>query len=862
MRFIKIRALISGAVGAMIVLSVLFSLFMSADVYANGSLAVTLNPDQGNKVTVTANRVEHIGGLENTFNLNYDSGAKKWRSGEIPNTDDGFGGECSTNRTRFDIEVRDKDGNLLGEQSNVLICEPFPQPPVEITINVVSTGDVKEFGGIKGELWTKSLNPEEGNVRCQGHSTARVTGPTNKSVDVKSNGTFTTGKTLKPGTYTLTGFCRRNGEADVEYKIDNISVKKNQIRNLDVILASEEQGGGKPTGNKKNEIECQGGALGWIICPVITLVQGVVDFAKESIIIPFLETKPLETGDNPVHNSWRNFRNLANVLLIPVFFVIIFSQALSLNIDAYTIKKILPKLVAATIFIQFSYFIAAAMVDITNVLGNGLGQLVVGSFTGTNLGDVAAQGPSGFLQGLTVAGLVVAGLAAIFSGLVFALIIPLFLAVVAVILTLVFRQLIIILAAVLAPIAFAAWILPNTEKVFKLWWDSFLKALMMYPIIVLLFAVGAVAAQVLVGDVEFVDNEGIGAEAIRDVAALAAVIAPLALIPFTFKLGGTGLSAIAGGINKFRGVGVGKLKESREKPKPGGLRERAQRYKQRTGAGATRLGRVPGAGVIARPGIGFGKGSQSRAVMEFNASKADASKKLEEQGLMDPRLLNHFAQVGHSRSAYNNRIAQLESGGDEDKVMAQQLRSMSNYVGRSDVQAAALSKAAEFGAADEEAFTQVGEALRGNRALQASAIGEAAFKARERSLANSAWTVKPEGGVEKDPARLYDNIVKVKGSDLANQPDLGKPFEAEDEMTELQKATKHVLDGGIDAKVPGASETLKRNLQSALGPFSDASAQTKATIAKLVGQPKEPTQKVEITNPPRRPGPGTGPGRT
>src|SRR5690606_17064935 len=60
---------------------------------------------------------------------------------------------------------------------------------------------------------------------------------------------------------------------------------------------------------------------------------------------------------------------------------------------------------------------------------------------------------------------------------------------------LVFRQVIIMLLVVTAPVAIVCWILPNTEKVWKMWWDFFSKALIVFPIIALFIAGGRVIAE-------------------------------------------------------------------------------------------------------------------------------------------------------------------------------------------------------------------------------------------------------------------------------------------------------------------------------------------------------------------------------
>src|SRR6185437_15899268 len=95
----------------------------------------------------------------------------------------------------------------------------------------------------------------------------------------------------------------------------------------------------------------------------------------DAIIAPFLHVTPLTTtlkggGTNPTYTIWQNMRNVAAVMLILVFFAIIFGTAL--GFDNYTIKKSLPHLVAGAILMPLSWYICAVMIDIGNILGQGL----------------------------------------------------------------------------------------------------------------------------------------------------------------------------------------------------------------------------------------------------------------------------------------------------------------------------------------------------------------------------------------------------------------------------------------------------------------------------------------------------------
>ena len=55
--------------------------------------------------------------------------------------------------------------------------------------------------------------------------------------------------------------------------------------------------------------------------------------------------------------------------------------------------------------------------------------------------------------------------------------------------TLILRKAIILALVLVSPVAFALYCLPNTEKYFKKWWDFLVQTLIVYPIVVVIFAV-------------------------------------------------------------------------------------------------------------------------------------------------------------------------------------------------------------------------------------------------------------------------------------------------------------------------------------------------------------------------------------
>lgn len=247
-------------------------------------------------------------------------------------------------------------------------------------------------------------------------------------------------------------------------------------------------------------------------------------------------------------------------------------------LNAYSIKKILPRLVIAAIAINLSYYFMVIAIDITNLIGDGIADLITlpfryadppmeswdpgdlskiiisvagaliafkairGLFNSASLARGAGQ------QGGTTTGARAALSNAFdgFSAFLLSIALPIFLIIVAILIVLTIRLGLIVGLAISAPVAFAAMILPSTEGIFKKWWKLFTTTLMIYPIVMTLFALGRVGTYIF-GNI---DGQTIGG--LTGVLAVVAQFIPLALIPFAFKLAGGTIGAIGNFIDGKR----------------------------------------------------------------------------------------------------------------------------------------------------------------------------------------------------------------------------------------------------------------------------------------------------------------------
>jgi hypothetical protein len=262
---------------------------------------------------------------------------------------------------------------------------------------------------------------------------------------------------------------------------------------------------GNPGGGKIDIQKCRGGMLGYIICPVISLIENVAA-GIEAVMSEMLAVNPLQApgpgqseASSNIYKSWDNMRNLANVAFVLAFFAVIFSQATSIGISSYGIKKLLPRLVMVVIACNLSFYICAFAIDIFNILGVGVATLfaVIGGNGSAGTVEVG-NGTAGVIIGLFSIGII--GTVAAWGTIAVELIpflIMFLLAILATFLVLIARQIIMILLVIISPIAIVASLLPGTKGWFKKWYDTYLALLVMYPMVIALFAGSRLASAVV-----------------------------------------------------------------------------------------------------------------------------------------------------------------------------------------------------------------------------------------------------------------------------------------------------------------------------------------------------------------------------
>ncbi len=316
-------------------------------------------------------------------------------------------------------------------------------------------------------------------------------------------------------------------------------------------------------------VTCEGsvGTMGWVICPVIRITYEGFNFLVTNVLEDgLLRIDIMGDGEEELRAAWAGFRTLANLLFVLAFFAIIYAEATGRvgMLETFSATRMLPKIAISVMGIQLSYFICAYLIGLFNDLGEGVTAIVLAPVQGfdtfeltfTDFGDgnffgLDAEIGEGFVDSfIGIAAVAVVGwiayivLETVLIMAVFGLALMFF--------TLILRKILIVALTVTSPIAFAAWVLPGTDRVFKLWWDSLIKSLAMYPLIMLFIASGQLVGRLAVaGDASFIDS----------MVSIIATFAPLFLIPATFRLAGAAVATVGGFIGGMTEKGKGDMRD-------------------------------------------------------------------------------------------------------------------------------------------------------------------------------------------------------------------------------------------------------------------------------------------------------------
>lgn len=254
-----------------------------------------------------------------------------------------------------------------------------------------------------------------------------------------------------------------------------------------------------PGGDTEKTCESEGGALAWLGCGLLRLIDGAIYGLDNAIsTLLFVESSKF---DNPqVEGAWGTLRNIALLIIVPMMLFMVIGTAVGFGpFDAYTVRKALPRMVIAVMFIVLSLEITQFGVQLSNAVGSGISNLIFSAVPADqkieNLTDLFSSKDTYIFTGLTAGvGAIAVGSAALTLGVVFSFALVTLVALLVGFIVLTMRQVIIIMLITLAPLAILSWIFPGNDKPWNIWKTTFIAMLMMYPLIMLLIVSGRFVA--------------------------------------------------------------------------------------------------------------------------------------------------------------------------------------------------------------------------------------------------------------------------------------------------------------------------------------------------------------------------------
>jgi hypothetical protein len=502
--------------------------------------------------------------------------------------------------------------------------------------------------------------------------------PAYKSAQTRYNGRVFCESSPQSFTGSVLAACINGAvnKSNVTYCADNYAVAA-ELSACGVGHSATIQNIPSPSGSPGNaKSSCAIENIGWIVCPVVNFLAGMADGAFGFLANNFLQTNTslVDTSDkNGTYVAWSYMRTFANVAFVIVFLIIIFSQLVGVGVSNYGVKKLLPRMVVAVILVNISFFISQLAVDVSNILGFSIKNVFDSISTSINTSSIqtalqasnspignstTGQGFSGVVGTVLVIGTATAAGYALIST-----VIPVLLAAVIALLMILFilvaRQAIIVLLIVVSPLAFVAFLLPNTENLFKQWRKMLTVMLLLFPIIALVFGASTLASHILGS--AFNDNNGISGDTnnmFGQIIAAAILVVPLFAVPLILKKALDGIPALGQMTSKFAGRANGnvgkRINESYKNSLAGvgrsnRLRARDEFFRKKTakrisGGGFTGVAAGIAAGGLSNLGITAKQRAQRDAVRN-NARAVVAGSESEELKQASLALENELAKI-------------------------------------------------------------------------------------------------------------------------------------------------------------------------------------------------------------------------
>ena len=523
-----------------------------------------------------------------------------------------------------------------------------------------------------------------------------------------------------------------------------------------------------PEEKEEDQENCKIDYIGWFICPIVNTLASMSEGARAQLInMLTVDAKSIlgDTSDGSVYSYWSKIRDYANILFVVFFLFVIYSQMTGYGLDNYGIKRMLPKLIVGVIVVNASFYICGLLVDLSNVVGSSAFNFVSTAAVGDIPAGDWSNSDSGWINKIAAGALILTvgyfALAAVISMLLFVVITA-----VTTIFLLGVREAIIIMCIVLSPLAFVAMIMPNTEGLYKKWWSAFKAALMVYPMVGLVYGASNLAARILGSGLKESDI------IMQSIVALL-VFAPLLIVPKLVRSAVEiiGIGGAVAWLNKKMNKGRDRLTD-----KVGKWRENkltSQFGKHRREKAQLRNAQIRGGTYRGKGGIANFRNWRSAANRRLNAKSGDFGQKRKLAGSAAALAEdNERMKAANAWIADNNmssdRLAEIATGFTKNAkgdIVPVDLKGISSYQRRAAMQALAPHMTSKQASDLAEASASFGDASLQKEA--ANAIAESGAK-KAPWLGGKQLEAIRQGTYNEEEA-MGDYIKnKASGSGLAN----------------------------------------------------------------------------------------------
>lgn len=385
--------------------------------------------------------------------------------------------------------------------------------------------------------------------------------------------------------------------------------KQTYLANKYLDCLAEVLGVERPSNEKPPEEDSEQNAtcaipdVGWLMCQAMEFVGWITDKAFD-VLSNMLEVEPLKEQvageDSKLYAAWKVFAAFANIVFVFAFIFMILAYTTNWGIGTYGLKKLAPRMIIAALLVNFSFFLCAIAVDLSNILGGTLKNTLVemtppasgapnyenwsqvtkavvaispndetftkdnqpgadrdaeaeaeeeeeeppaGGQTEEEAGDEKDLWPEP--TSVLLGGLAIVGGAVLWANL--SVLVPFMattlIAIITVLIVLIIRQAVIICLIAVSPIAMAMYVLPNTKQWLDRWFDIFSKFLLIYPAVALVFGASYFASRVVL------DQTSENGQTFLTMFALGIQVIPLFITPVIMKFGAGVLDRFAGVVN-------------------------------------------------------------------------------------------------------------------------------------------------------------------------------------------------------------------------------------------------------------------------------------------------------------------------